>query len=148
MEPLSPHLGTETGWPLAAQPGGHLALDVQPLDLREEIPLVDEPPSQLCSASAAPAAATPTLSLPSFLGEPSEPLEQRMRWFVQRFQCQWVGFSAHPLLLTAAALGAPPPPRHPVHPESPCGATSPSARTRFPLETQRERRPQHPEGTW
>ena len=37
-------------------------------------------------------------------------------------------------------------PPNPVHPESPCGATSPSARSRLLLETQGERRPQRPEG--
>ena len=36
MEPLSPYLGTETGWPPAAQPGGHLALDIRTPDLRED----------------------------------------------------------------------------------------------------------------
>ena len=86
-----------------------------------------------------------SLPFPSFPGELSEPSEQRLRWFVQRFQCQWVGFSAHPLLLTAASLGPPP---HPIHPGSPCRATSPSARPRLPLDTQRGQRPQRPEGKW
>ena len=40
-EPLPLHPGTETGWPPAAQPCRHLASDIRPLDLREEIPLVD-----------------------------------------------------------------------------------------------------------